>query len=63
MQIRGIIGALLTLIGVLWILHGVNVRHGSMMSGRGEYPALGAVMLVVGAATLAGARRKSGSHG
>jgi hypothetical protein len=32
--IRAIGGALLTLVGLIWILQGVNVMHGSGMTGR-----------------------------
>jgi len=61
--IRGIIGALLCLAGIVWILQGVNLLHGSMMSGRGGYAVLGAVVFVVGAALLAWTWRRRGANG
>jgi hypothetical protein len=61
--IRGIIGALLCLAGIVWILQGVNVLHGSMMSGRGGYAVLGAGVLVLGVFLLAWAWRRRGARG
>ncbi|MGB8180411.1 MAG: hypothetical protein WCF63_09620 [Acidimicrobiales bacterium] len=63
MWIRGIIGALLCLAGIVWILQGVNVLHGSMMSGRGGYAVLGAAVLVLGLFLLGWAWRQRGSRG
>ncbi|MGC2486119.1 MAG: hypothetical protein WA359_07745 [Acidimicrobiales bacterium] len=63
MWIRGIIGALLCLTGVVWILRGTNVVRGSMMSGRGGYAMLGAVVFAVGVALLAWAWRRRGARG
>ncbi len=48
MWIRSSIAVLLCLVGMVWILQGVNVLHGSSMSGRGGYAVLGAVVLVLG---------------
>lgn len=50
--VRVVFGALLSVVGVVWILQGANVIHGSSMSGHGSYAALGAVLVVVGAALL-----------
>lgn len=63
MLVRGIIGALLCLVGIVWILQGVNVLHGSMMSGRGGYAVLGAVVLVLGVSLLAWSWRRRSAHG
>jgi hypothetical protein len=52
---RAIGGALLTLVGVLWILQGVNVIGGSGMSGHGQYAVLGIVVAVIGIWLLQGA--------
>jgi hypothetical protein len=46
--ILGILGALAVLTGVVFIGQGVNVIHGSSMSGHGGYAGLGAVLLVIG---------------
>jgi hypothetical protein len=53
--IRAIGGALLTLVGLLWILQGVNVVHGSGMSGHGQYAVLGIIVGLIGIWLLQGA--------
>ena len=55
--IRGIGGALLTLVGLIWILQGVNVIHGSGMSGHGQYAVLGIIVGLIGIWLLQGAIR------
>ena len=45
---RGIGGVLLVLIGLVWILQGINVIHGSGMSGHGQYALLGLVVVAFG---------------
>ena len=52
MWVRGIIGALLCVVGVVWIAQGTNVLHGSGMSGHGAYAILGAVVFVIGVVLL-----------
>jgi Mg2+ and Co2+ transporter CorA len=47
----------LCLAGIVWILQGVNVIHGSGMSGHGGYAVLGGVVFVIGALLLAWAWR------
>ena len=63
MWIRGIIGILLVVVGVVFILQGANVLHGSMMSGHGGYAVLGAVVLLIGAALLVWTWRRRGAGG
>ncbi|MCU1363008.1 MAG: hypothetical protein JWM55_836 [Acidimicrobiaceae bacterium] len=58
MWVRAVIGVILCIAGVVWILQGVNVIHGSTMSGHGGYAALGAVVLVLGVLLLEVARRR-----
>jgi hypothetical protein len=53
----GILGILAVLVGVVFIGQGVNVIHGSSMSGHGGYAALGAVLLVIGLGLIVWARR------
>jgi hypothetical protein len=48
MWVRGIAGALLCLIGAIWIGQGTDAIHGSSMSGHGRYTILGVVFLVLG---------------
>ena len=62
--ILGIVGALAVLVGVVFIGQGVNVIHGSSMSGHGGYAGLGAVLLVIGVGLVIwawrlGSRRKT----
>jgi hypothetical protein len=45
-------------VGVVWILQGANVLHGSGMSGHGGYAVLGAVVFVLGALLLGAAWRR-----
>lgn len=58
MRTRAIIGVILCLVGVVWILQGANVLHGSGMSGHGGYAVLGAVVFVLGALLLGAAWRR-----
>ena len=53
-----IVGGLLTLIGLVWILQGVNVLQGSMMSGHAQYAVLGLVVAVIGGSMLYLANRR-----
>jgi Mg2+ and Co2+ transporter CorA len=56
MVLRGTLaalGVLIGLVGIVFIGQGVNVIHGSSMSGHGGYAALGAVLLVIGLALVA----------
>jgi protein-S-isoprenylcysteine O-methyltransferase Ste14 len=46
--ILGLVGVLAVVVGVVFIGQGVNVIHGSSMSGHGGYAGLGAVLLVIG---------------
>jgi protein-S-isoprenylcysteine O-methyltransferase Ste14 len=65
MVLRGTLGALgvlMGLVGIVFIGQGVNVIHGSSMSGHGGYAALGAVLLVIGLALIAWAWRRRGTR-
>ena len=57
MRTRGIGGVLLCLVGAVWIAQGINVLHGSGMSGQGKWAVIGGVVLVAGLALLASAWR------
>jgi hypothetical protein len=53
--LRGIfvlVGALVALAGLVFLLQGVNVMHGSSMSGHAGYAGLGAIMIAIGAALM-----------
>jgi Mg2+ and Co2+ transporter CorA len=54
---RGVVGVVLCLVGIVFFLQGVNVIHGSGMSGESGYAVLGGVMVVVCLALLGWARR------
>jgi len=60
--ILGIVGILAVLVGVVFIGQGVNVIHGSSMSGHGGYAGLGAVLLVIGLGLVAWAWRLRGGR-
>jgi protein-S-isoprenylcysteine O-methyltransferase Ste14 len=52
------LGALLCLTGIVFIGQGVNVIHGSSMSGHGGYAGLGAVLLAIGLGLVVWAWRR-----
>jgi protein-S-isoprenylcysteine O-methyltransferase Ste14 len=60
--VLGIVGALAVLTGVVFIGQGVNVIHGSSMSGHGGYAGLGAALLVIGLALVIWAWRAGGTR-
>jgi hypothetical protein len=59
--VRGIGGALVTLVGVLWFLQGVNVIGGSGMSGHSQYGVVGVIVGLIGLWLLQGAIWTRGS--
>jgi hypothetical protein len=58
MWTRAIIGVILCVAGIIWILQGANLIHGSGMSGHGGYAVLGAAVLIIGAFLLSRAWRR-----
>ena len=52
-----IVGALLVLMGGVWILQGINVLPGSFMTGQTKWAVYGAVAVVVGIVLVIVARR------
>ena len=56
--ILSIVGVIFVLAGIVWILQGVNVLLGSMMSGQPLYAVLGFVMAVLGVVMLVFANRR-----
>jgi hypothetical protein len=50
-------------LGIVWILQGANVMHGSGMSGHGMYAVLGAIVLVIGVSAIGWAWRIRQHHG
>jgi hypothetical protein len=56
-----IVGGILVLIGIIWILQGINILPGSFMTGQIKWAINGAISFVIGAALLFFAyRRKAG---
>jgi drug/metabolite transporter (DMT)-like permease len=53
-----ILGAILVLVGVIWILQGVNILPGSFMSGHILYAILGIIVGAVGAFLLTFTNRR-----
>ena len=49
-------GALLCLMGLVWILQGLNIKKGDGMSGHPIWAVLGVVLIVLGGALLRSAR-------
>jgi len=58
--VRGVVGLVFSLVGIVWILQGTNVVHGSGMSGHGGYAVLGVVVVLIGVALLTWAWRIRG---
>jgi hypothetical protein len=59
MRIVGVVvGLLLIVVGVIWILQGINVLPGSFMSGRSGYAVLGLLGTVVGLVILLRSARR-----
>jgi hypothetical protein len=56
-----IVGGILVLIGIIWILQGINILPGSFMTGQIKWAINGAISAVIGAGLLFFAnRRKAG---
>ncbi len=53
-----ILGVLLILVGIVWILQGVNILPGSFMTGDLRYALLGLVAGVIGVVCLVFANRR-----
>jgi hypothetical protein len=57
MWMRVVAAILLLLVGIVWILQGVDALGGSFMSGHAIWAVIGAVLVVIAAALLRGAMR------
>ncbi len=62
MWAKGVIGVVLCVVGAVWVAQGTGTLHGSVMTGHGQYTALGIVVIVVGLAMMAWAYRDRGRH-
>ena len=56
--VLNIVGVLLILVGIVWILQGINILLGSFMSGQPLYAGLGIVLAIIGAFLLYFANRR-----
>jgi hypothetical protein len=50
----------LIVVGATWILQGLNLLRGSIMSGRTTFSLLGSVLVVIGGLILVRVRRGTG---
>ncbi|HWU19505.1 MAG TPA: hypothetical protein VN155_17640 [Devosia sp.] len=51
-MLRNAVGAVLLIIGAVWILQGANVLTGSAMSGRSQWLVVGILVVIAGAVLL-----------
>jgi hypothetical protein len=65
MWLRAGVGIVLCVVGVVFVLQGTNVVHGSSMSGEGKWGIIGGVMVAIGLVLLVAAVRfrRSGPAG
>ena len=57
MVVRLVLAATLLLVGIVWILQGLDVLGGYGMSGHVEWTVIGAILVAVAIGLLVGARR------
>jgi hypothetical protein len=56
--VLNILGVLLILMGLVWILQGINILPGSFMSGHIQYSLLGIIVGAIGVGLIALANRR-----
>lgn len=56
-----ILGVLLALVGIVWILQGINVLPGSFMTGQMQWAVYGAIAVVIGVALFIASGRLGAS--
>lgn len=56
--VLNIVGVLLVLLGSIWVLQGMNVLLGSVMSGQSRWAIRGGILIFAGFAALISANRK-----
>jgi uncharacterized membrane protein YeaQ/YmgE (transglycosylase-associated protein family) len=59
MAARWVGAVVAALVGITWILQGLDIRKGDGMSGHPIWAVLGVVLLLIAAALVRGARRSS----
>ena len=55
---RKVVGALLVIVGCVWLLQGVNIIPGSFMTGQMKWAVYGAITLMVGLLLIFAGRTK-----
>jgi hypothetical protein len=61
--LKGIVGVICVLLGLVWIGQGTNLLPGSFMSGQSMWAIIGLVLLIVGGWLLWSLARARGSVG
>jgi hypothetical protein len=61
--VKGVIGVVCLLVGLLWIGQGTNLLPGSFMSGQIQFAVLGLLLVLVGGWLLWGLRRSRATAG
>jgi len=56
--VLNIVGVLLSLMGAVWFLQGINVLPGSFMTGQTQWAIYGAIAVLVGIGLLVFANRR-----
>jgi hypothetical protein len=56
--VMSVAGVLLILVGIVWILQGINVLPGSFMTGQTKWAVIGVITALIGIALLVLARRR-----
>jgi len=56
--VLNVVGGLLILMGVIWILQGVNILPGSFMTGQIQWAINGTISAIIGAVLVYFANRK-----
>ena len=51
-------GAVMVLLGAVWILQGINILPGSFMTGQIQWAIYGAVLAIAGVVVILWARRR-----
>jgi drug/metabolite transporter superfamily protein YnfA len=51
------VGALITLVGLVWTLQGLDILGGSAMSGQTMWAVIGPIVAIIGIAVIVVARR------
>jgi len=59
--VLNIVGVLLTLMGAVWFLQGINVLPGSFMSGQTQWAIYGGIAVIVGIGLLVFANQRGKS--